>query len=234
MSKKERLNLLIEHYSNGNKTQFANKLGISPQGLSTWLSRDMFDIELIYSKCENVSAEWLLTGAGPMLIDEIFSQETQLVPESDKKLIPFFDDITTIGGHNDSVSIMEISQNHVSEWIDAGDWFPEATAAIRHYGDSMIEYPSGSILALKRVHDKRLIINGRNYVIETTEFRVTKQLQDDGGDYIIAYSSNRETYPDGRQIHSPIRIPKDTIRSIDLVLGCVLKEYSNGALTIRK
>ena len=234
MSKKERLNLLIEHYSNGNKTQFANKLGISPQGLSTWLSRDMFDIELIYSKCENVSAEWLLTGDGPMLIDEIFSQETQLVPESDKKLIPFFDDITTIGGHNDSVSIMEISQNHVSEWIDAGDWFPEATAAIRHYGDSMIEYPSGSILALKRVHDKRLIINGRNYVIETTEFRVTKQLQDDGGDYIIAYSSNRETYPDGRQIHSPIRIPKDTIRSIDLVLGCVLKEYSNGALTIRK
>ena len=233
MSKKERLNMLIEHYSNGNKTQFANKLGISPQGLSTWLSRDMYDIELLYSKCENVSAEWLLTGDGPMLIDEFFSQETQ-VPESDKKLIPFFDDITTIGGHNDSVSLMDISQNHVSEWIDAGDWFPEATAAIRHYGDSMIEYPSGSILALKRVHDKRLIINGRNYVIETTEFRVTKQLQDDGGDYIIAYSSNRETYPDGRQIHSPIRIPKDTIRSIDLVLGCVLKEYSNGALTIRK
>ena len=225
--------MLIEHYSNGNKTQFANKLGISPQGLSTWLSRDMYDIELLYSKCENVSAEWLLTGDGPMLIDEFFSQETQ-VPESDKKLIPFFDDITTIGGHNDSVSLMDISQNHVSEWIDAGDWFPEATAAIRHYGDSMIEYPSGSILALKRVHDKRLIINGRNYVIETTEFRVTKQLQDDGGDYIIAYSSNRETYPDGRQIHSPIRIPKDTIRSIDLVLGCVLKEYSNGALTIRK
>ena len=176
------------------------------------------------------SSEWLLTGTGNMF--EI--QDLQQPTEAEKKLIPFFDDITTIGGYNDSTSIMEISQNHVSEWIDAGDWFPEATAAIRHYGDSMIEYPSGSILALKRVHDKRLIINGRNYVIETTEFRVTKQLQDDGGDYIIAYSSNRETYPDGRQIHSPIRIPKDTIRSIDLVLGCVLKEYSNGALTIRK
>lgn len=233
MSKKERLQQLIDHFSNGNKTQFANKLGISPQGLSTWLSRDMYDIEIIYSKCEKVSAKWLLTGEGDMLIEEKFSQNSQLT-EADKRLIPFFDDITTIGGHNENVSIMEISQNHVSEWIDAGDWFPEATAAIRHYGDSMIEYPSGSILALKRVHDTRLIINGRNYVIETTEFRVTKQLQDDGSDYIMAYSSNRETYPDGRQIHSPIRIPKDTIRSIDLVLGCVLKEYSNGALTIRK
>ena len=99
----------------------------------------------------------------------------------------------------------------------------------------MVEYPSGSILALRRVYDIRLIMNGRNYVVETTEFRVTKQLQYDAGDdYITAYSSNRETYPDGRQIHSPIRIPLDTIRHIDLVIGCVTKEYSNGAIPIVK
>lgn len=98
----------------------------------------------------------------------------------------------------------------------------------------MVEYPSGCILALKRVNDPRLIINGRNYVIETTEYRVTKQLQDDGGEYIMAYSSNKETYPDGRQIHSPMRIPKETIRHIDLVLGCVTNEYSNGAISIRR
>lgn len=151
-----------------------------------------------------------------------------------KKRIPFYDDIATIGGINDLMVDTDNGQSHVSEWIDAGDWFPEATAAIRHYGDSMVEYPSGSILALKRVNDRRLIINGRNYVIETSEFRITKQIQDDGGDYIIAYSSNKDTYPDGHQIHSPIRIPKDTIRHIDLVLGCVQKEYSNGAIPIRK
>lgn len=151
-----------------------------------------------------------------------------------KKRIPFYDDIATIGGINDLMVDTDNGQSHVSEWIDAGDWFPEATAAIRHYGDSMVEYPSGSILALKRVNDRRLIINGRNYVIETSEFRITKQLQDDGGDYIIAYSSNKDTYLDGHQIHSPIRIPKDTIRHIDLVLCCVQKEYSNGAIPIRK
>ncbi len=151
-----------------------------------------------------------------------------------KKRIPFYDDIATIGGINDLMVDTDNGQSHVSEWIDAGDWFPEATAAIRHYGDSMVEYPSGSILALKRVNDRRLIINGRNYVIETSEFRITKQLQDDGGDYIIAYSSNKDTYPDGHQTHAPIRIPKDTIRHIDLVLGCVQKKYSNGAIPIRK
>ena len=66
-SKKERLHALIEHYSNGNKAQFANKIGITPQGLSTWIKRDSFDIELIYSKCEYLSSRWLLTGEGPML-----------------------------------------------------------------------------------------------------------------------------------------------------------------------
>lgn len=147
-----------------------------------------------------------------------------------KKKIPLYD-VESIGGHQDMVANTDEPVGHVAEWIDAGDWFPGATAAIRHYGDSMIEYPSGSILALKRVEDTSLLINGRNYVIETSEFRITKQLQDDG-DYIMAYSSNRETYPDGRQIHAPIRIPKSSIRHIDLVLGCVLKEYSNGPIPI--
>lgn len=147
-----------------------------------------------------------------------------------RKKIPLYD-VESIGGHNDVVADTDTPAGHVAEWIDAGDWFPGATAAIRHYGDSMIEYPSGSILALKRVEDTSLLINGRNYVIETSEFRITKQLQDDG-DYIMAYSSNRETYPDGRQIHAPIRIPKTSIRHIDLVLGCVLKEYSNGPIPI--
>lgn len=150
-----------------------------------------------------------------------------------KKRIPFYDDVATIGGANRQVADVS-STGNASEWIDAGDWFPEATAAIRHYGDSMIEYPSGSILALKRVEDWRLIIWGRNYSIETTEFRITKRLQDGGGDYVLAYSSNMDSYPDGTLIHSPIRIPKDTIRNIDLVLGCVTKEYSNGPMKIIK
>ena len=147
--------------------------------------------------------------------------------------IPFYDDVASIGGNN--YMIADVSANtSISEWIDAGDWFPEATAAIRHYGDSMIEYPSGSILALKRVEDWRLLIWGRNYCIETTEFRITKRLQYGGEDYILAYSSNQETYPDGTLVHAPIKIPKETIRRIDLVLGCVTKEYSNGPIRVTK
>jgi len=146
-----------------------------------------------------------------------------LVTQSKKK-IPLFDD-ATIGGVNEQVACVEDSARP-TEWIDAGDWFPTATSAIHHYGDSMREYPSGCILALKRVNDCRFLLNGENYVIETDEFRITKRILDDGDD-IIAYSTNQETYPDGRLIHAPIRIPKEAIRHFDLVLGCVITKFSN-------
>lgn len=231
------LEAIINHFANGNKSQLARILDVTPQAISTWLSRNTFDQELVYAKCENINPDWLLTGRGSMLKSEgsapMGSKEAQkedILPAK-KNLIPFYEDVSTIGGLNDCLANTE--SNAPTEWIDAGDWFPEATAAIRHYGDSMIEYPSGSILALKRVCNPQLIMNGRNYVIETTEYRVIKQLQDDG-DHFMAYSTNRDTYPDGRQIHAPFSVPKGEIRYIYLVLGCVTKEYSNGAIQIRR
>lgn len=61
------LKQLIQYYDNDNKTRFARRLGMTPQGISTWLSRGTMDSELIYSKCEGVSADWLLSGEGPMI-----------------------------------------------------------------------------------------------------------------------------------------------------------------------
>ena len=148
-----------------------------------------------------------------------------------RNLIPLYDDAATIGGTNEMAANVD-DQARMVNYVDAGDWFAGATSAIYHYGDSMIEYPSGCILALKRVVDSRLILNGATYVIETDEFRITKQVQDDG-DCILAYSSNRETYPDGRLIHAPIKIPKNAIRHMDLVLGCVIKHYSNGPIRVK-
>ena len=154
-----------------------------------------------------------------------------MLKDSMKKRIPLYDDAQTIGGNNELVANVD-DQARVAEWIDAGDWFPAATSAIYHYGDSMVEYPFGCILALKRVNDPRLLMNGEHYVIETSEFRVTKQIVDKG-DYIMAYSTNKETYPDGELIYAPFAIPKDDIRHMDLVLGCVVKRVSNGPIKIK-
>lgn len=232
-----RIKELMSYYSINSLT-LSKELGYKSSEKISRLFRDggakpSYDIIYDISNKFEINTDWLITGRGSMLKSEGRSPrgEQEEVLPTKKNLIPFYDDVSTIGGLNDRVA--NTDPNSPSEWIDAGDWFPEATAAIRHYGDSMVEYSSGSILALRRVDNQRLIMNGRNYVIETSEYRVTKQLQDDG-DHFMAYSTNRETYPDGRQIHAPFSIPKDAIRYIYLVLGCVTKEYSNGAIQIRK
>lgn len=225
-----RIKALMAYYSMSSLA-LAKELGYKSSEKISRLFREKnakpsYDIIFDIANKFEINADWLITGRGSMLIKE---NQSDMVAVKNK--IPFYDDVSTIGGVNEQVANLDPA--NPTEWIDAGDWFPEATAAIRHYGDSMVEYPSGSILALKRVQDVRLIMNGQNYVVETTEYRVTKQLQDKG-DHFMAYSTNRETYPDGQQIHAPFAIPKDTILHIDLVLGCVTKEYSNGAIQIRK
>lgn len=211
--------------------QIAIAMGITEQDFQSKLKAKDLKVSFVISVSKAINKSVYT------LIDDEVSNTLPLMGDKEailptkKNLIPFYDDVSTIGGLNDRVANTDPSSP--TEWIDAGDWFPEATAAIRHYGDSMVEYPSGSILALKRVNNPQLIMNGRNYVVETSEYRVTKQLQDDG-DHFMAYSTNRDTYPDGRQIHAPFSVPKGEIQYIYLVLGCVTKEYSNGAIPIRK
>lgn len=61
------VNAMIQHFSNGNKSQFARKLNVTPQTISTWIARNTFDIDLIFAKCEGISARWLLSGEGDIV-----------------------------------------------------------------------------------------------------------------------------------------------------------------------
>ena len=67
MNKKERLEAIIKHYSDGKPSVFAKLTGVAPSTISSWLSRDTLDYDLLFAKCENISSEWLLTGRGEMI-----------------------------------------------------------------------------------------------------------------------------------------------------------------------
>jgi len=201
------------------KREFYAKIGVSRGTLEarSGITEDV--LAKFIATYPTVSTDWLIQGIG-----EIF---TESEPVKERKKIPVFD-VESIGGVNERIANME-GVSTPSEWIDAGDWFMNATAAIHHYGDSMVEYPSGCILALREVFDWNLIVWGKNYVIETDEYRITKRLQrGDSDDYVMAYSTNPETYPDGKQIHEPVPIPKESIRRLAIVLGYVVKEQSSG------
>jgi len=194
------------------------KSNFSGEGAKSEIGGDK--IIKILNEYPNLSPEWLLTGKGEMLkADEGMVQKN---PET-RHLIPVYNSVISRGGGEVSANTDGVSQP--DEYIDTGDWFREATAAIRHYGESMIEYPPGCILALKEVYDRALIIPGRDYMIETSEYRVTKRVKlGRENDSIIACSTNEEKYPDGSLVHEPFTITWNAIRRISLVLGYVVKK----------
>ena len=107
MNKSDMIERLIEYYSDGIKAKFAQKLGLKPQTINGWIIRNTFDAELIFSKCEGVSPEWLLTGRGDMLRDassHISHVPSVGVPYYDVDFLGGFDSIyndnTTVPMHN--------------------------------------------------------------------------------------------------------------------------------------
>ena len=76
MTKKERLEAIMAHYADGKTSVMASKLGVADSTISTWLKRDTYDLELIFAKCENISAEWLITGEGDMIVSKSLADVT--------------------------------------------------------------------------------------------------------------------------------------------------------------
>ena len=173
----------------------------------------------------DLNVEWLMTGEGEMLKHQdspILDVNSQT--QNNPRLIPFYD-VETTGGYDGRISSSSDEGNLIG-YIQPGGWFDgRETAAIRHVGDSMVEYPDGCILAVKEVKERHLLVPGRNYVIETTEYRITKRVQRGSSrDTLMLYSSNTERYEDGRLIHEPFEIHLEDVRRIFSILGYIVNQ----------
>lgn len=180
----------------------------------------------IANSCD-LNIDWLLTGEGEMLVDDTVNVALAQEDTATRRCIPVYDAETT-GGFNGYVSSSMEDSKRIGE-IDPGAWFDyRETAAIRHNGDSMVEYPNGCYLAVREVKEFRLLVPGRNYVIETEEYRVTKRIQKGSSPNTLAlYSSNQEKYEDGRLIHEPFEVDIEDIRRIYSILGYVMNLNSD-------
>jgi len=225
---KERLQKYIDtaHIS---KREFCRKISVSPTFLANNSEISSDKVLNIVSAYPDISVDWLITGKEPMLKSDVESSDVQFYgPENipaGRRLIPFYDDVASVGGANGIVANMDAAKAP-TEYLDPGDWFKNATAAIRNYGESMREYPPGCILVLKEVYDRRLIIPGKDYVIETSEYRVTKRAHTSDSDCLHVRSTNDEEYQDGALIHPPFGIPWECIIKISEVLAHIVKKGS--------
>lgn len=214
-------------------TPFAKSIGVHPTQIFDLKSGKIKSItpavaEKILAVYPIFSRLWLITGEGEMLKPEPTStseniEESIKVNDHADRLIPFYD-VETTGGYNGHVSASE--EGVLSGYIQPGGWFDgRETAAIRHVGDSMTEYPNGCVLAVREVLEKRLLVPGRNYVIETREYRVTKRVQRGSQEAtIMLYSTNQDKYDDGRLIHEPFEVDLEDIIHIYQVLGYIVNQ----------
>lgn len=62
LNKSAVLDRIKEHYSLKGNADLARFLGVAPNTITNWYGRSTFDIDVVYTKCEGVSFDWLFTG----------------------------------------------------------------------------------------------------------------------------------------------------------------------------
>ena len=209
MDKSQMLYELIAHYCNGNKAQFASLLGVRPQTINSWITRDSFDTELIYSKCVGVSANWLLTGEGSML--ESNSNNTIYIShELSSGGIPLIPAKAMAGFLTGEVIVNESD----CEYIDIPG--VKADFAILVSGDSMIPlYMSGDMVICQFVNLSDMFFQwGKVYVINTDQGILIKKVRPGNSNNSIKLISENPDY-------DPIDLPLADIYQIALVKGLV-------------
>ncbi len=212
MGKKDMILALIEHYSNGNKAQFASLLGITPQGLSTWIKRESFDIELIFSKCEDISAQWLLTGEGEMIKDD--KREVAHQAENPKEGIPLIPFSAMAGALTGEQSALEYEcERYVVPAFHNADFLMPVK------GNSMTPtYISGDIVACQRVPMTDIFFQwNKPYVLDTAQGAIIKRIKPGSDkDHVLIVSDNKE--------YDPFELPYKDIYAVALVIGLIRLE----------
>lgn len=103
--------------------ELAEILGLSKSTLSNWIARNSLDYELLFSNCEQINIEWLLTGKGQMMkgyaeiipdvVGELIKKyntctqceaKDLLIKEKDERIAELKEMISILKGKNDCES----------------------------------------------------------------------------------------------------------------------------------
>lgn len=199
----------------------ADTLGVSKTTLSNWKSRNSLDFPLVFSLCERISLDWLLTGKGDMLKSDneklIEAHKTfggSAKSSNKQKGIPLIP-IDAVAGFpsddNDGVYMEDCEHYSIPEFEAKG-----ANFLIRVSGDSMHPlYENGDIIACRKISDILFFQWGSIYVLDTSQGALVKRVEEaeDDKESILCISENPR--------FKPFRLPKSDIRSLSTIVGLV-------------
>lgn len=213
MTKKERLEEIIQFYSKGKPTAFAKFLGVAPSTISTWIARNTFDYDALFAKCEELNAEWLLTGKGKML--KTNSEHSSLIPanpnENSIPLVPIEAWAGLFHGE-EAIALSDCEYFFVPAFKDADFLIP-----VR--GDSMVpRYYSGDLVACKFLPLSDIFFQwGKVYVLDTNQGALIKKVRPGSSNDTITLISENPNY-------EPFELPRSCIYNVALVQGLIRSE----------
>lgn len=187
-------------------------LGISKGAVSNWRKRNSIDLERVFSVCEHVSFDWLISGSGEMRYDN-------------KRMIasnPHLDDGNEVETRpriplDAAAGVLSVIAHSVTEAqcerLPIISRFPKYDFTIMVKGDSMEpEFCSGDEIACRFIDEPSFIQWGRPHVLDTNQGVVLKRIYN-RSDAILCKSDNH--------YYEDFEIPKEDIFHIALVVGSV-------------
>lgn len=222
-NKTDILDAIKEHYGFTTNAEFARHLGVTPQVLSNWYSRNTFDYEVIFNNNEGINADWLFTGKGKMFKkqddEKTISDQQYIRPEQYDKIhesqaIPLYE-VNAAAGLK---CLFENEKQNIIDTLRIPN-LSKVDGAIFITGDSM--YPllkSGDIVVYKQIYNIEYLhlgdiyilayeINGDEYVV----IKYVNESEKDGHVKLVSYNDH----------YKPIDIPISAISTIALVKASV-------------
>lgn len=228
MDKSLILKEIKKYYNFKTDGEFADFLGIKQNTLSNWSTRNSIDYDRIISKCDEIDANWLITGKGSMLklqnntVDEpnIAYYSISKYKLSDKshkkeKRIPLIPIEAIAGFGSGEMQVMDYDTNTyvVPEFNELNVEF-----MIRIKGSSMYpKYSSGDIVGCKKLPLDTFFQWNKVYVIDTIQGPIIKRVHKSNKEDCIICVSENEKY-------TPFQLQKSEIYSLAIVLGVIRLE----------
>ena len=210
---KDRIIQVIE-YKGIAKENFYKKIGMTSasfRGKAKETPINSTAIENILSEIKDLSPEWLLTGNGEMLKNNMLVMKTA-EPNEGLPLIP----IEAMAGYGSgSMQVMDYDTSYyvVPEFTEL-----KAEFMIRVKGSSMSpKYNSGYLLACKKISLGKFFQWNKAYVLDTEQGALVKRVKPSKQEGCIQLVSDNTNY-------DPFDISLNDIYSIAIVLGVIRLE----------
>lgn len=213
MTINERFDQIIGTLFKGNKSAFANAIGVTPSVVDNIVGKRQgkpsFDVVEKVSALAEINIDWLITGKGDML-----KSSKGIKPTKDGTGIPLIPVEAMAGCFTGSQTILLQECDHYV--VPA---FKNADFLIYVRGDSMQpRYFSGDMVACKMLPPTDLFFQwGKVYVLDTDQGALIKKVEQGTDDETITLVSENENY-------KPFQIPRRAVYHIAIVMGLIRTE----------